>query len=384
MHIKYTLLFFISVFLCQNIVAQDNKQAAFMKIFEAERLFAAEKYSAALSQLNQAEEILDTSNTQLELWKAKTYLKLGEYDNALESAAYYLANERAKESLEYGEMQKLKIEANKAIAEEARQDSLRQVNQVREAENKFWIEVRRRNTVEEYQRYLSAYPNGHYSNLAKNKIKNIKVVSLPGSHLVDAVKRGDYDAVTKMVLKDSVNVNHEVIRKKTKNLRQGDKYEIYHESPLYMAIYKMDFRMIRFLLEQGADPNGVSYSEIIPYKKEVYKRSYLSSLIRLTSKDGIHSNKEEQVVELIRLLSDYGLDANFMNGEPLALAVFYRVKGYKRSTVIRELLRKGADPKAKGFIYKGNSYSALDLAKIRKDDYIKEVLNDKRYKKLRK
>lgn len=384
MDLKHVGIVLLGIFLSLNIYAQDKGQQSFMRVFKAEQLFSSEKYEEAIDQLDAAAEILDTTNTQIEYWRAKTYMKVGQFDNALESAAYYLDNERAKESIEYQEVKKIQLEANQGIKNEATQDSLDRLQKVLEEENNYWLDVRRRNTVEDYQRYLEAYPEGHYVKLAKNKIKNIKVITLPGSQLVDAVKRGDYDMVTKLVLRDSVDVNHEVIRKKTKELMQGDVYEIYHESPLYMAIYKMDFRTVRFLLEQGADPNGIAFSEISPYKNQVYNRSYLSSFMRLTSKNGLLKDREDQVVEMIRLLIDYGLDVNYTNGEPLAMAVFYRVKGYRRTSVIRELLRNGADPKAKGLKYKNEFYSAMDIAKLRKDKYVIDMLKDKRYKKKRK
>lgn len=384
MDLKFVGVWILGIILSINVYAQDKGQQSYMKIFKAEQLFASENYNGALEQLNAASEILDTTNNQIEYWRAKTYLKLEQFDDALEAAAYYLKNEKAKASLQYQEIEKVRIDANIGIENEAIQDSLAVVNKAREKENAYWLEVRRKNTVEDYQRYLKEYPDGHFAKLARNKIKNIKVITLPGSRLVDAVKRGDYDMVTKLVLKDSVDVNHQVIRKKTKELMQGKVYEIYHETPLYMAIYKMDMRMIMFLLEQGADPNGVAFTEVSTYKEEVYKRSYLSSLIRLTSKNGLHKNKEEQTVELIRLLVDYGLDVNYVDGDPLAQAVYYRVKGYRRTSVIRELLRNGADPKGKGLKHKGEYYSALDIAKLRDDDYIIDVLKDKRYKKERK
>lgn len=381
---RFLILLLLPLFLSLNLSAQDKNQQAYMKIFEAERYFDSGNFSNALDKLDQAEQILDTTNTQIEYWRSKSYMQLSDFENALESATYYLNNEPVTISVEYQDIEKLKAEALAGVENQIRQDSIAQVQMMRSEEDDFWMQIRRKNTIEDYEIYLKTYPDGHYTKLAKNKIKNIKVVTLPGSRLVDAVKLGDYNAITKLVLKDSVDVNHQVLRKKTIERKQGNVYEIYHESPLYMAIYKMDFRSIKFLLEHGADPNGIAYTEINTATKEEYRRSYLSSLMRLTSKNGLHKDKEDQTVELIRLLRDYGLDPNYVNGEPLALAVFYRVKGYRRSKVIRELLRMGADPKAKGLEHKGSYYSAMDLAKIRNDDYLMEMLKDKRYKKVRK
>lgn len=367
-----------------QLTAQDKNQMAYMKIFEAERFFDLGNYAQALEKLNDAETILDTTNLQIEYWRSKTYMEIEDFENALESVSYYLKNEPATVSVEYQDMQKIKELALQGLRNIAVQDSLKELENERAEEDAFWLEIRRKNTIEDYERYLEKYPKGHFAKLAQNKIKNIKVITLPGSKLVDAVKLGDYNAITKLVLKDSVDVNHQVLRKKTVEKRQGDIYKIYHESPLYMAIYKMDFRSIRFLLEQGADPNGIAYTEINTGTKEEYKRSYLSSLMRLTSKDGLHKDKEDQTVELLRLLKDYSIDPNYVNGEPLATAVFYRVKGYRRSKVIRELLRMGADPKAEGYRHKGTYYSAMDIAKIRDDDYLIDMLKDKRYKQIRK
>ncbi len=140
MDLKFVGVLFLGIILSFNISAQDKGQQSYMKIFKAEQLFASEKYEEAISQLDAASEILDTTNVQIEYWRAKTYLKLGMFEDALESADYYLKNEKIKESAQYKEVEKLQIEANEGVENQAVQDSLAVVNEAREKENAFWLE----------------------------------------------------------------------------------------------------------------------------------------------------------------------------------------------------------------------------------------------------
>jgi uncharacterized protein len=110
---------------------------------------------------------------------------------------------------------------------------------------------------------------------------------------------------------------------------------------LQLAVQKRDARMVRALLEKGADPNRADDRGTVPLFETV--------------------TGETPNLELIDLLIDKGADINRANPETGSTALLYtaanfRMRSDSKLQAIRALLEKGADPNKQDI---SNGYTAL-------------------------
>lgn len=350
----------------------------------AKTYYEGGNYTGAISFLDSAVLVLNATTLDIQYWLAKSNQALGRQKQARVDAEKYLALPNANTHLGYTEMQELKtnLDSTLGVADTTERDVSKLVGGGF-TESETWEFARKTGSLQAYRNYLKFYPNGPHAAEAKQIVEyQEKLTQEPSKLLVDAVKRGDMNKVRDL-LNRGADVNYAENFTRVFERSEGKVYEINFEMPLYAALMKMDYAMAKFLLENGADPNRFVYRKVYTYQQGGKSKTILESMIIATSKNGRYPNNDDRLIEFIDLLLEHGLEINFYNGSPLAAAVYYHdAKKYRRTKLIRYLLRKGADPKLRG--WNDGERSALDIAKERRDKRTLQTLKEKRYKEIRK
>lgn len=350
----------------------------------AKQYFDNGNYNAAIEYLDVAVAKLNNTSLDIQYWLAKSNFALGRYKQARVDIEKYMGLMDSTGHPGLVEMTELnaKLDEKIGVADTVERDVSRLVGGgFTEAET--WDYARKTGSLNAYRNYVKFYPDGPHAAEAKQIIDyQEKLTQEPSKLLAEAVKRGDMKMVRDL-LNRGADVNYAENYTRVFERSEGKMYEINFEMPLYAALMKMDYAMTKFLLENGADPNRFVYRKVYTYQSGGKSKTVLESMIIATSKNGRYPNQDDRLIELIELLLDHGLDINFYNGSPLATAVYYHDKrDYRRSKLIRFLLRNGADPKLRG--WNDGERSALDIAKEREDKRMVQTLKEKRYKEIRK
>ncbi len=351
---------------------------------QAKTFYEAANYTSAISFLDSAVTLLNGTTLDIQYWLAKSNNALTRFKQAQVDVEKFLALPDANVHLGYNEMLELKatLDKNLGVADTTERDVSKLVGGGF-TESETWDYARKTGSLNAYRNYLKFYPNGPHAAEAKQVVEyQEKLTQEPSKLLVEAVKRGDMNLVRDL-LNRGADVNYADSYTRVFERSEGKAYEVSYEMPLYAALMKMDYAMTKFLLENGADPNRFVYRKVYTYRGGGKTKTILESLIIVTSQNGRYPNSDDRLIEFIDLLLQHGLEINFYNGSPLSAAVYYHdAKKYKRTKLIRYLLRKGADPKLPG--WNDGERSAVDIAKERKDKRLLETLNEKRYKTVRK
>ncbi|MDX2001995.1 MAG: hypothetical protein SFW35_06175 [Chitinophagales bacterium] len=358
-------------------------------VANAQANYDAGNYELTLEELIKARDAMDTTNASIEYLTVKASHNLKRYSIAQEHLQDYFKHASDTTSAQFQEMRKLEKELNKSLG--SNNPSSRDTSQLIGggfSETETWEYATRTNNLNAYRNYLRFFPEGPHALEAKEKVDfEEKKANNPSKLIVSAVKKGDI-ALLKELLAKGADVNHKDIIKVTTKKSQGNVYEYYVETPLSIAFTKFDYALVKYLLEQGADPNILVYKKVYDYKyaykpEEGRTRSLLENMIVATSRYGVYTGRDAELIDFIDLMLKYNLDINFYQGSPLATAVFYHnAKKYRRTLLIRYLLRKGADPRMKG--KEMDSKSAIDVARERGDKKTLAILKDKKYKAARK
>ncbi len=353
-------------------------------LLQAKQYYEAENYNAAIEYLDVAVAKLNNTSLDIQYWLAKSNYALGRFKQSRVDIEKYMALIDTTGHYGLVEMTELntKLDDNLGKVDTVQRDVSRLVGGGF-TEDETWDYAKKTGSLNAYRNYIKFYPNGPHVPEAKQFVDfQEKLTQEPSKLLVEAIKRSDMKMVRDL-LNRGADVNYAENYTRIFERSEGKLYEINFEMPLYAALLKMDYAMTKFLLENGADPNRFVYRKVYTYQSGGKSKTILESMIIATSEHGRYPNQDDQLIELIELLLDHGLDINFFNGSPLATAVYYHDKrNYRRSKLIRFLLRKGADPKLRG--WNDGERSALDIAKEREDKRMVQTLKEKRYKELRK
>ncbi|CAN5278445.1 hypothetical protein BH09BAC1_BH09BAC1_01650 [soil metagenome] len=353
-------------------------------VLRAKSYYEIANYTSAITFLDSAVTLLNRTNFEIQYWLAKSNNALGRFKQARVDALKYLNLPDASVQLGYSEMMELKssLDLKLGVEDTTHRDGSRLVGGGF-TESETWEFARKTGNLQAFRNYLKFYPDGPHALEAKQAVeREEKLNQEPSKLLVEAVKRGDMNQVRDL-LNRGADVNYAETFTRVFERAEGKSYEINFEMPLYVALMRMDYAMTKFLLENGADPNRFIYRKIYTYQSGGKTKTLLESMIVVTSQHGRYPNSDDRLIEFIDLLLEHGLDINFYNGSPISAAVYYHdAKKYKRTKLIRYLLRKGADPKLKG--WNDGAASALDIAKGENDKRLLETLKEKRYKEIRK
>lgn len=350
----------------------------------AQTYYQGGNYSGAINYLDSAVTKLNGTTPDIQYWLAKSNYAMGRLKQARVDAEKFLALPDANVDLRFAEMTAMKTEIDGKLGEvDTVQRDVSKLVGGGFTEAETWDYARRTGSLQAYRNYLKFYPEGPHAAEAKQYVEyQEKLLQEPSKLLVDAVRRGDM-ALVRDLLNRGADVNYAENYTRVFERAEGKTYEINYEMPLYTAVMKMDYAMTKFLLENGADPNRFVYRKVYSYQSGGKSKTILESMIIATSKHGRFPNQDDLLIEFIDLMLEYGLDINFYNGSPLSTAVYYHdAKKYKRQKLIRYLLRKGADPKLRG--WNDGQASALDIAKGNNDKRMVQTLKEKRYKEIRK
>jgi hypothetical protein len=346
--------------------------------------YESANYNRAIEYLDSAIIKLNNTSIEIQYWLAKSNFSLSRFKQARVDAVKYLEFPDANVHLGFLEITQLKADIDAKIGVE--DTVIRDVSNLVGGgftESETWDFARKTGNLQAYRNYIKFYPDGPHLAEAKSIVEyQEKLTQEPSKLLAEAVKRGDMKLVRDL-LDRGADVNFAENYTRVFERAEGKLYEINFEMPLYAAVMKMDYAMTKFLLENGADPNRFVYRKVYTYQSGGKSKTILESLIIATSQNGRYPNHDDQLIELIDLLLKHGLDINFYNGSPLCTAVYYHdAKKYRRTKLIRYLLRKGADPKLRG--WNDGERSALDIAKDSEDKRMIQTLKEKRYRDIRK
>lgn len=367
--------------------AQDdngNAGKVALLVFQAENSYDQGRYEDAINLLDQAANLMDSTTADIQYMLAKSNYALNRKKQTHKDVYKYLEISIDTLTDRYAEMVMLKDTLDAELGTYEVERDVTGLVGGGFSEQETWDFAQSTKSLQAYRNYVKYFPEGIYVAQAKYFIKQEETRrEAPSKFLVDAVKRGDMKEVRKLIESGTVDVNYVVTYKQTFEKSKGNAYDLYFETPLYMALYKFDYSMAKYLLENGADPNRFTTRKLYDYKEGGRSRSIVESMIIATSKNGIHKDRDEELIDFLDLMMDHGLDINFYQGSPLATAVYYHDrKEYRRTMLIRFLLRKGANPRLPGWA--DGKMSAIDIAKARGDKKTLSVLKDKRYKKKRK
>lgn len=357
----------------------------YLLIFDAESKFDMGQYEQSIVILDHAVNKMDRTLPEIQYLLAKSNMALNRKKQAQKDVYKYLQlQDLDSTTQQYLDMRELVVQLDNELGPLEEERDITGLIGGGFTEQETWDYAVRTNSLQAFRNYLKFYPNGLYSETAKLIIdREEKLREAPSKLLIEAVKRGDMREVRKLIEGGEVDVNFVTTYKITYDRPSGHAYDLHFETPLYMALYKFDYSMAKYLLENGADPNRFTYRKIYDYKEGGRTKSILESLVIATSATGIHAGQDDKLIEFIELMLDHGLDINFYQGSPLATTVYFHDrKNYNRYKLIRYMLRKGADPKLPGWA--DGQFSALDIARSRNDKKLIQVLKDKRYKKKRK
>ncbi len=390
--VSFILLVFCSVNAqSQDLEGEEDDTTVIVAIVDVAPLlekaklnFESENYNKAIEYLDSAVLKMNNTNLEIQYWLAKSNYALGRYKQARVDAVKFLEFADANLHLGYLEITQIKADVDAKIGVE--DTVVRDVSNLVGGgftESETWDFARKTGNLQAYRNYIKFYPDGPHVAEAKSIVEfQEKLNQEPSKLLAEAVKRGDMKMVRDL-LDRGADVNYAENYTRIFERSEGKVYEINFEMPLYAAVMKMDYAMTKFLLENGADPNRFVYRKVYTYQSGGKSKTILESLIIATSQNGRYPNHDDQLIELIDLMLKHGLDVNFYNGSPLSTAVYYHdAKKYRRTKLIRYLLRKGADPKLFG--WNDGERSALDIAKEREDKRMLQTLKEKRYKTIRK
>lgn len=350
---------------------------------QAETEYAKGHYDNTIAILDKAVNLMDSTTVDVQYLLCKSNMDLGRKKQAQKDAHKFLTISTDSLAPHYTEIKNIYLQLESEIGAYNVERDVGNLIDGGFNEQETWDYALRTGTLQAFRNYVKFFPNGVHVPQAEVYIKQEeKKMEEPSKLLVDAVKHGDMKKVRELI-EAGADVNYVVTYKRSFKKSMGYSHDLYFETPLYMALYKFDYAMAKYLLENGADPNRFTYRKIYDYKSGGKTRSILESMIIACSENGIHAGKDDRLIEFIDLLLDYGLDINFYKGSPLATAVYYHdKKKYNRYKLIRYLLRKGADPTLPG--WNDGSASALSIAKSRGEDHLVEILKSKRYKEIRK
>lgn len=357
----------------------------YLLIFDAESKYDMGHYEQSIVILDHAVNKMDGTLPEIQYLLAKSNMALKRKKQAQKDVYKYMElDDLDSTTQQYIEMHDLVVQLDAELGPLEEERDITGLIGGGFTEQETWDYAVRTNSLQAFRNYLKFYPNGLYSETAKLIIdREEKLREAPSKLLIEAVKRGDMKEVRKLIEAGEVDVNFVTTYKITYDRPSGHAYDLHFETPLYMALYKFDYSMAKYLLENGADPNRFTYRKIYDYKEGGRTKSILESLIISTSATGIHAGEDDKLIEFIELMLDHGLDINFYQGSPLATTVYFHdKKKYNRLKLIRFLLRKGADPKLPGWA--DGQFSAIDIARSRDDKKLVQTLKDKRYKKKRK
>lgn len=353
-------------------------------LLKAKSFYEAGNFNNAIIYLDSAITLSNSTTLDVQFWLAKSNYALGREKQARVDAEKFLTLPDANVHFGYAEVLSLRDTLNLKLGlEDTTQRDVANLVGGGFTESETWDYARKTGSLQAYRNYLKFYPNGPHAAEAKQIVEyQEKLTQEPSKLLVEAVKRNDMKMVRDL-LNRGADVNYADTYSKVFERAEGKVYDINFEMPLYVALMRMDYAMTKFLLENGADPNRFVYRKVYTYQTGGKTKTILESLILATSKNGRYPNQDDRLIEFIELLLEHGLEINFYNGSPLSTAVYYHdAKKYRRTKLIRFLLRNGADPKLRG--WNDGERSALDIAKERNDKKMVQTLKEKRYKDIRK
>lgn len=168
--VYHTLLFVLVFFLGQSLHAQTSGNKAKEFYVQAENAYRVKDYSKSLDLLNQVQNSLGSNNAMIESLRAKNYFEQGEYQKTKSSLDVFFSFSNTAENLlteMYGLLEKtdtkIKEAQERKIAEQQKAIRDEQARVEKESqEKKDYQDAMEANSVYQYNRFISSYPNSQY------------------------------------------------------------------------------------------------------------------------------------------------------------------------------------------------------------------------------
>jgi hypothetical protein len=185
MRTAYIILFFALIFLLgQPLQAQTSGNKAKELYVQADNAFRLKDYSKSLDLLNQVQSALGSNNAMIESLRVKNYYEQGDFQKAKSSLAVFFTFSNTAENLltemnGYQEKTdaKIKEEQERKLAEQqkALQDEQVRIEKIVQ-EKKDYQAALDANSVWQYNRFISTYPNSQYLSEIKDKLDDAYLV----------------------------------------------------------------------------------------------------------------------------------------------------------------------------------------------------------------
>lgn len=405
MKIIAKLIFLGLLIICQPAYSQTNADKAKAAYFKSDENYQAANYQGCIDKLNEAIQLLGSSNARIQYLMAKSYKELGNYKQVkIELCKYF--NYQPKEDEWYKEMlllsdeADLKIKQNQeaevlAMKQKQEADALSKKDdevwtsasslntkaslenyiskfpsgkKVKEANNRlekiYWEEAQKVNTLAAYDNFINKYPNSTYKNIAVQKkeplLQDLKLQQNPDYYYKQELQKEDKAdpyVIWKLL---SYGVAKPFIDLENKMIMIGGYTRFYDYNALYIGtkLNSSDDVLKYLTLLFGKETDSYDkwtfmFSSYMSYYDEYGKRE---CKFRQTIMLYVDKFKEEEnaLLEIIKLFVINRYPVNSHNGLLLSQLTKDHATNKKSSkgvinnyAIIEYLLQNGADPKLK-------------------------------------
>ncbi|XP_051169147.1 putative ankyrin repeat protein RF_0381 [Leptopilina boulardi] len=157
--------------------------------------------------------------------------------------------------------------------------------------------------------------------------------------------------ILKLILnncREYLGKNKKGTKKCYRNLEIIDVQNNVGETALHYAVSQQNFNAIRFLLEEGANPNCKNISQLTPLHYSVILENYEISQLLLNFETNANSNNRNNPLHLI---CGFKLEYIFHGFDDLSIQIFHYYKGkiIYNQEIMKLLLKRGANPNSDGY-----------------------------------
>ena len=167
----FLLLFIVPVF----STAQSNEILARSEFMLAEEAYGGADYNKTIKHLNQAVNYLGSTNPKIQALLVKSYNANGQFEEAKKAIESYF-NVADESDGDFMEMVRLVGMINEATENAG-------------SEEQKWLDAQAKNTIEAYEEFLKAFPDGKYQEEANNLL-----IDLNWFEVLYSMDRKDFDA----------------------------------------------------------------------------------------------------------------------------------------------------------------------------------------------